>query len=646
MAIPNTLHQPITFDSQLCQPGCNPIVIGQLSSCPGVANPYFEGNPVTDWALGAGLSQIGSDPLRVTGTANVSYVVSQTVTGLTTGTYTMTISRENFDAGELITAVNFTKVGGGSAFTISVPPIDGTGTGEYTENISLSDGDWLISIAVRAQMGTSPPVILDVAFNFFYLCTTNADATAFCFQLPMFTVGSNLLTLTDDEIDFDRDFTSNAGYNSTVAVSGGTCNPTPAATAYSFTPALTGALTGDGKYFIEIITGDITITYGSNPDDYTEGELIFRSSDPPNISEEYFTEADANSNIFYKTTSNFSNGDMPELFVYGAFGCDTDAGQEERDWDIDVDSYSFIPAFYEDTFTASSDTFYRIKFNMAKTTTVQVTVLDSGASVVFQATDTGPEFNKIFDTGTLPSSTVTIKFEIFDLTEYPNAGFNEAVLTDVELIQVSPWSVTLEDLDGNTIVTLTETHDTTAEDSGDSYNKNILYCLDVAAEDAGCYQFKATNTWDVDEFYVSNCVKICGEGCTEVMVSWTGDNVKFVGAECLDLFNYDYTQYFYARVDFQDFTQQFDREYYNDAAYYLQSPYTAYRNVLTMQLYPLPRFMRRAVAQALTGTFYVDGVEYRKVDEDDVAPLFSAVEPNGVRILVTPVGDFLQSRSI
>lgn len=645
MAKPNTLAQPISFDAAQCG-GCQPIVIAVQDLCPGIPNPYFGGNPVDSWEKSAGLTQVANDPTRFTGAQAVSHTVGQDGLTIAAGEYNLSWSLTNNDVGMLSAQAVFSNADLSSSFSVVLSTLVGVGTVTGTEQITLvGDQTWNITIAVRQQNGPPAPVMLDTTFNSFILCPVGYEQD-FCFQLPLFPTGDELLQETDQAVGFATDFLLAAGYNSNVDTTGPTCATPPFDSNTLVIDATGSPVSGDGDYFVEIDLGDVNIIYGANPDTDQSGELLFKSIDGAEESQIEFTNGDANSTLFYLTSNVWNSGDEPSLWIAANYECDgTDLKQE---WDITVNTYSFTPAFYESTFTAADDTFYRLTFDLSKTTHARVIVSDSAAAVIFDSETYGPTFNKIFQTGTLPSTTVTVRFQITDATEWPNTDWNDEVLTNVQLYEMCKWNATIETLEEVNVDTLTETHATADElTSTVSYNKNVQYCIDTGAIDPGCYQFRIINDCDSNEFYTSNCVRICDSDCgTNSIIAWDHGNIKFVGDGCLDYYNYSYIPYFYVKTDLQDLTVDEERVVYADAAYYLQNPRTAQRAIQTLQVWPLPGFMRRAFAMAATDVFMINGIEYRKVDDEAFTPGFNAVADAPMRVLVTKVGDFTLSKNI
>jgi len=474
----------------------------------------------------------------------------------------------------------------------------------------------------------------------------------FCFQLPMQEWGSELFQQIDNEIGLAADFTDGVAYNRAYDPAIAACGApqtdagVPINTAF---PTAGQTILATGAYFWEVTLGGVTIDYGKDPDTGVSKQVQLAISPsalaPPPADYYAITDADANSTILFKGTESWTIGANMDIFIHATSECD---GTNERiKWDITQDVFTAYPTFYSDTFTAEDDTFYRLKFNLDKTSGVTVKVTDSGGTTIVEVTESGPDIDLIFLTGTLPTTTVTIKVTFDDLTEYPNANFNVGILSSVTLYKYCPWTLTIEETGGTLIGTLTETHYSETPLSGysDTYNPNIQYCYDITTLNERCYVFVATNDCDGTDAHTSNCFQVCTK-CEETTISWAHTNVKFVGDQILDYRNYIGTTQFAVKTNLQDLTQEWDGVYYNDAAYYLQNPYSAYRNTQVLQVWPLPGFMRKALAVALTDIFLLDGVEYRKVDDDALTPGFNATDPAPVRVLVTQVGDFVQSKNV
>ena len=471
-------------------------------------------------------------------------------------------------------------------------------------------------------------------------------STDYKFQLPLYETGTELLALSSEEISLVEDFDFGTLSTGSRDFTGNPCPAPDIQTLPVIDANLEGlTLNGEGRYFIELDLGSVSIDYSTNYLDDVAGQVVIRSRDLVNVVEsEISVEAsDADTSLFYLSDDSYGLGSEPDLLMISQTECD---GTDERSkYDIDVDRYKFTRSFFEQTFTATDNTFYRLTYKLAKTSASSVQIIDSDSVVIFEASSDGVGFDKIWNSDTLPvDKTITVRFQIEDSLTFPDSDWNVSVLTEVQLFEMCSWACTIETSNAVNVGTYTETHDFAVESIGNSYHPNIEYSYDVTTLSEGCYQTRAVDGCDPSREFVSNCISVCTDSCNYSAIESTLNRVVCAGAEVLDYVAYPTTTLLFSKVSFQDLTIEEESVTYRRSDGYFERPYGIQHTTEVMQIWPLPGFGRQAIALMFTDTFSVDGVEYQKLDDDAFTPLFNAVYEAPMRVLVSKVGDFVISR--
>lgn len=635
MALNQIIGQPVSFNDPSCGNYCMPLVSSAICG-DYITNPTFNGNPLDAWTVTKG-TQLLEFVIISDGSADIS--MNQSIT-LPAGDYYFfyRFNSSNDFTGALTvtngpTAQQLFDTSGGDnpsgsyAFTV---------TGSSSRTITL---DMDTTVAGR-----------QVGFFSAYIC--NADAyipnTSFTFQMPLFGTGSNLLSGTTVSFDNTQDiFTGNDTAQPVNATS-----PGSGFDSYIMdTSHNTTTIGEDGYYFFKWQLGSVSVTYGqSDTSGISQTILLWYVVDANNE----FIPFNVNTTSGGTKTSNswtMTSGTAVDAYIRAYYEQDS-GGTWRIIFDVEDLTTDMTKMWQEDTYTATDDTLYRLKFTNANSTLTTVKVYDSASVLIFDATSDGVKFDKIFNTGTLPvgDKTITVRFEVDNFIEYDSAAYYTDVLTDVSLIEQCQYGVALETLDETTISQLTETHATTTENSSTtSYSPNIEYALDVdSVGSPACYQLRASNDCDAADIeYVSNCFEVCGANCAVGLkqIAWSPGNIKNVGDQILDYENYTGTPWMWVKADIQDLDIQRDVESYTQSDGYTNIPWSRSTNFYTLQIWPIPRFMRVALASAFQNTFTIDGESYQVVDDDAISVIFNARYENPVRITVHKVGEHITSRN-
>ena len=634
MALNIPIAQPISFDPKSCDDYC--VLLRNPSLCDNdyIKNPTFLGTWGDSWTATNG-TQLGTDPATYEIDITPIFTLTQSI-NITDGEYTVYWS--------------FTK---SSSSLIQVDLAISTGlvstqiiaqTDRYIQgsvDITISGASAPDSLTLKF----TPGVKMDLQLNYFYICQ-KADfvpSTDFCVQLPLEQVGSELLAVFEQEISFPKDFTLGVGYNDVEDSTGATCPGAPSPNNFNIINNVTETVSTTGEYFVNIDMGAVDIDYSLNPVTGDSQEVFMEAIDGVETTDITVGNPETNTNLITLSTNQWNAGDQPSLDIRSTQECDgTDL---RRKWDITVNSMTFIPNFYVDTFTASDDTFYRLYFRLAKSSSCTVKIYDSNGVPIYQSTSDGIIFDKIFKTGTLPTTTVTIRWEITDLSEFPNTDYETSVLTGVTLYKMCDYYLQL--VYGASAPFFVENHDFVVEAFGKTYNHNIEYCIDTTViTNFANYQAVATSKCDATKIIYGNYYTFCVSTCGLSEISWTRTNRVCVGNEILDYETYPATMFFWMKLSLQDLTLEEERIFYRGSDQFWNVAYTMYNTVEVLQLWELPAFMRKTIGLALADTFMINGIEYQKINDDDMSPQFNSVHESPMRILVAKVGDSMISRNV
>lgn len=629
--IPNTLKQLISLDSE----GCNskPIVLVNRRSCGLLQNEAMNG--LSPWVDDSGFTVDQNNPLRISADTGTECTIYQEVTLEASVTYKVRYSyTRNNSPWSNQDQIQLTTWGAGT-ITLS----EGTGVTEVVgEQTFTTVANGTGNFVFRFRGGAST----DVTINYIRLCVDGEeeDNNEFCFQLPLQESGSNLLSST-----LSVDAPATAPHSGNISVSPARSGSCPTFDYDTFDSIHVGTTAGqNGKYFFkyEIGTWLPTTSYDDNGNE--DSALLSYQVDAEVI--EHAFDATNLIGSFYTDPLTFTSGNAFDVKVLAYYG-DDGAGNCELEYYIESLDTELYKCFIEETFTATNNELYNLKFRLANVTGVTVKIIDSASTVIYQSDANDLYFDAIFNVGVLPvdkTVTVRIDFETFEDTD--SASFYTDVLTNVSLYQMTDHLVYATEEDETFIETLSETHSTTSADVGDTYNKNVNYCVDLEGYDSGCYKFRVFYGSSAAFDVFSQAWQVSESAKDYVRVSWQHGNIKKIGADRLDNVSYDTEYFFWTWAQLQDLTQEEERVLYADGAYYLQNPVTRYRNVKTLQTGPLPGYVREAFAVGIMDTFYIDGEAYRKVNDEDISPQFTATGDSPVRILVSKVGDHVVSLNV
>lgn len=639
MALSIPTGQPISFDSRTCNDSC--VLLRNPSICdnPYIVNPNFLGNLDSVWTFTNGtLNSI--NPAIVAVAVSPVFTISQDIT-ITDGEYTVYWSFTQSTSGLLSVDL---AINTGLVSTNIIAQTDAYIQGSMDITVSSSGAPDTLSLAF------TPSGTKTLQLNYFYICKKSdyTFQTDFCVQLPLEQTGSELLQITDEEISFPVDWLY--GPDST-SVSSGTA--VGAGTKELQVTASVGSPTqGQGLYFGVYNMLDINVAFGLDPVTAVPNRMDIILQDAAGglgTPEDFISvsASDSNTSILSLGTNVWlgDGSEVVDLNYRTDYEFDSDDSTWKWNWNTSTDDVAQIASFRQQTFTAADDTFYRLSFRLAKTSSCTVRIIDSNAVPIYVASSTGVIFNNIFKTGTLPTATLTVRWEITYLDEFPNTDYNVAVLTEVQVYKMCDY--TLQLVSGVSAPFFTENHEFIIESAGNTYNRNIEYCIDTQTITKFAeYQAVATNKCDATKILYGNSYDFCASTCGLSEISWTRTNIICVGNEVLDYTIYPATEFFWIKASLQDLTIEEEKVFYRGSDNFWNVPYALNNTVEVLQVWALPGYMRKALAVAMAGVFKINGIEYQKINDDDYVPQFNAVLEAPLRILVAKVGDNMVSRNL
>lgn len=388
-----------------------------------------------------------------------------------------------------------------------------------------------------------------------------------------------------------------------------------------------------GGAFITYCIDDVSIITGYSPPDTNNAGYIYADraftyeTDPSIVTNSNYTG-------YLDYTENFDPLDLDIYFT-------------TREIDGDV-VYSFGDRHYTTTFKrqratvilADDDAFYHIKFKNVNTTSVTVNIRDNTNTIIFSADSNELGFDKVVQ---LDSGTYTVEFILNSITVTEcvmEEGYEFARITDVLFRQLCTITPELWTCDQTFVGSLgsgliTEERVEYDEEVGVSYSRNSFFCLDFDDLDDGCYYFKI-NICSLTELFITNCFRVC-DGFDGLNITWDNGIIKSGCDGTLDS-----NGCVFVNGSLQDFTVEDTREVYEYSTGCRTITYAKSFGVQTLQIEPIPPHLRLALTTAFMGTFYINGVEYQKLEDEDLAPLFNAKIDSPIRGLVHKVGDVIE----
>lgn len=631
--------QGITFNPKTCDEYCMPLrSFGDCGDCLNkVKNNTLTGLPVDFWTITAGSQLV--DRVFITDLSS-DFTISQSVS-IPAGKYKVFYG---FDCSiDFDLTLNVTGASPLQVFDTSLGD-DSFGVGSITLTGSLSR-------TFELDFNTALPSRTIIP-GYIYICDKDAyePETEFKFQIPLTDTGDSLLdhaSVNDGVVPIEGVLIGSNTGTLSVLETPASC---PQVIEDDFFDGHINLTTTDNGHFwikYDIASGAIPFSYNVDVANAVEIEYEVRTgvTAPPGDGSQRVTARTLSGEL--KTT--FCNPAATDYFDVdisgGVVAYGGNCRLEYELTDLDTSAYKM---WFIDTATLEDDTQYRLFFKNKNSTLTSVLITDESGTDILESSSDGISFDKIFQTGTLPGTkTITIRFDYDFFIETESSGWEDEILTDATLYKQAKYTVELQDEDNVAVFDLDESHGSSSETIGNTYNQNIEYTLNTNLLGAGNYSMVAFDDGDPDDLGVrSNCLCINDSHIGYKQITWTPANNKNVGSYLLDYSTYPTTKFIWLKCSIQDLDIQNERESYVQSNGFVNIAWSSVRNLYTLVIYPVPRHIREALSFAFQDIFYINGEAYQVIDDDAYSPVFTARYDNSIRVPVHKVGEFSVSRNV
>ncbi|MCP4181414.1 MAG: hypothetical protein GY756_26935 [bacterium] len=610
--------QTISFDSETCNDYC--AVYSNRSSCGEILSNELFLNGVDDWDLGSNTQVQSTSPVIIENLIrDIDANISQTIT-LNEGV-------------EYIVKYSYVRLDESHSFQDQIDLSDwGLSLTTLDEGIDVNNVTGsLIFTPTTTATGVFDFIfrggaVTEIQLNYIKLCLVedevdNTDCEELCFKVKPGYSSHNYLGGYD----------GNYGQTYEDDTDGSHSTDTTAVTTFTVVDDIYEPLTTIGvaglNYWGECYIENLDITWGTSDDDLIDKNLRIDFIAPSQTVD--FTYLNSGSYSGAKI-SNVQLGDIDTRTVIQA---ELNGSDYTVKYDFDNISHALI-LMEKEIYIPFEVGIYKISFDMPGTSGVTVKI--SGITPYpdeFEFYETGSSFEKVFESDTAGVKIITLAVDDFTEESY---GDKYDVLTNLSLVKQCEISADVYNdsdvLQGGMDLQLIET----SEIQGSSLSEFVEFCYDLNQLVGGKYYIKLLDECNPYTEYLSNCFEIANNAEDLINLSYSQDVV--IGTDELTI-----SGCVWLRSSLQEPIIEDTRETYQYSTGYMAIPYVFNRTNRTFQVFPVPEFMREALAVAFMGTFQLDGVDYQKLKDEDITMMFTSKHEAPIRVLVHKVGDFART---
>lgn len=604
--------QPITLDAEYCEESC--LVISNRLPCGDILeDELFEGD-ASEWSIIGSATKLSEDPYVIRGDST-TFALSQNIT-LSEGYKYL---------------IKYAYRRSGTWGTNDTLDLSAWGDGV----VNLPEASTELRIQGEYEYIPSSSAIGNFIFNF-NNNTINREATILyikivpvpgskedldCPEFSFSVIPPFNTPILETDIDFDLDFQDNL-----PSLSASLTNASPFTDNQNVFPSM-GTITETGNHWVTYRSFNVF--------------LFCKNSDDEEFKANYQVNGTNYDDLVLSVGSNelstpisFNALDAVSTTVF-AKSIDT-VSPSEIFYNVGLIESAVIQMFKEQVVSLFFG-YWNLEFNLEKTSGVTVKIYNPSSTLIFQSSTTDIKFNKTFKVETAGNH--TIRFEVDDFVYDAGTDFDlvgNGVLTNLKVKNQCTISSQIETASGVFVASTDEEYQSQSETVGLSYLQSVNIGFKLGTLDIGQYRFLVNSSCNIYKNNYSNCFSICSNQNDLKNIRF--ENTINVGGNELE-----YNFCVWLKAAFVEPIIEDTREVYEYSNGLISANYVSNRSIETLLIYPIPKYLRELISVGLTGSIFIDNVEYQKIKDEDISNVVSYSEESPIRISLHKVGDFTRT---